>query len=256
MTSISILGSGWLGLALAKELSKQYNIKLSTTKREKLSILEDKNTAPFLIDINNINENIKSFLDSSILIVNITSKDTASFEKLLKFTADSSIKKVIFISSTSVYQNCSCTVKEDDKELYSDSPLLDIENIFLGSPYFKTTILRFAGLFGYDRNPAKFFKNGRTVKAPESPVNMIHRDDCINIIKEILQKDIFGETFNCCASSHPSKKEFYSHFAKISNLPAPDFEKNTKEEFKIVENSKLLKKLNYTFIHDDLLRFC
>ena len=255
MNTISILGSGWLGKPLAKELSRQYHIKLSTTTKEKLQSLKEKNITPYLVDIQNIQNDIKNFLDSNILIVNITSKDIPSFEELIENIKASSIKKLIFISSTSVYSNCNCTVKEDDKKFYSHSPLLDIEKLFLDSPTFKTTVLRFAGLFGEERNPAEFFKNGRKVRQPESPVNMIHKVDCINIIEEVLNKDIFGEIFNCCASSHPAKKEFYSLFAKLLNLPLPNFEEDEKKEFKIIDNSKLLKELNYSFIHDDLLRF-
>lgn len=46
MESLSILGSGWLGLPLAKELSSKYEIKLSTTTDKKTDILIFKNITP------------------------------------------------------------------------------------------------------------------------------------------------------------------------------------------------------------------
>lgn len=158
---------------------------------------------------------------------------------------------MIFISSTSVYKDCNSSVKEDDASCYSDSELLKIENLFLELDAVETTVLRFGGLVGYDRNLVKFFQN-RTVSNSKAFINMIHRDDCIGIIREILDKDIFGEVFNCCASTHPTKVEFYTYCARISDHNVPHFD-DEMYHYKIVDNGKLKEKLNYKFIYDDML---
>ena len=241
MHSISILGSGWLGFSLAKELSAKYDIKLSTKTKSKIADLVFKNIEPYLIDIDNLSQTIEEFLEADILIINIPSKNIESFKKLAQYMEKSQIKKLIFISSTSVCR--------DDK-----SPLLNIEKIFQDMDK-KTTILRFGGLIGYGRNPANFFKNNKIVPNSQTPVNMIHRDDCISIIKEILKQDVFDEVFNCCSPTHPTKKEFYTHCAISSGLPIPTFDTvENKEQYTIISTEKLIDKLNYKFIHPDLMK--
>jgi nucleoside-diphosphate-sugar epimerase len=241
MHSISILGSGWLGFSLAKELSAKYDIKLSTKTKSKIADLVFKNIEPYLIDIDNLSQTIEEFLESDILIINIPSKNIEAFKNLAQYIEKSQIKKLIFISSTSICR--------DDK-----SPLLSIEKIFQDMDK-KTTILRFGGLIGYGRNPANFFKNNKIVPNPQTPVNMIHRDDCISIIKEILKQDVFDEVFNCCSPTHPTKKEFYTHCAISSGLPIPLFDTvENKEGYTIIPIEKLQNKLNYKFIHLDLMK--
>ncbi|MCD4758334.1 MAG: hypothetical protein K8R39_08690 [Arcobacteraceae bacterium] len=241
MQTISILGSGWLGLPLALELSKQYKIKLSTKTVDKLKSLETINITSYLVDIDTIFEDIEEFLKSDILIINIPSKNIKAFKNLAQYIEKSQIKKFIFISSTSVCR--------DDK-----SPLLEIEKIFQDIDR-KTTIVRFGGLIGYGRNPANFFKNNKIVPNPQTPVNMIHRDDCIGIIKEILDQNMYDEVFNYCSPTHPTKKEFYTHCAISSGLAIPTFDTvENKEQYTIIPIEKLLNKLNYKFIHPDLMK--
>lgn len=49
--TISILGCGWFGLALAKKLiGLNYSVKGSTTSQEKLAILQAENIQPFLVN--------------------------------------------------------------------------------------------------------------------------------------------------------------------------------------------------------------
>ncbi|MFT7003671.1 MAG: nucleoside-diphosphate-sugar epimerase [Sulfurimonas sp.] len=239
--TLSILGSGWLGLALTKELSQTYDVNLSTTTKEKKDTLEDSHINSFLVDIGSLSEEVHQFLQHDILIINIPSKNIDGFKNLIQYILKSNIKKIIFISSTSVCNN--------DK-----SPLKTIEMLFQDTDI-ETTILRFGGLFGYERNPANFFKNGNIVKNPQAPVNMIHRDDCIGIIKEILYKDIFGEVFNCVSPSHPTKEEFYTHCALSSDLVIPKFDSiDDVTTHKIIHADKLIAKLDYKFIHEDLLK--
>ena len=233
MNSISILGSGWLGLPLAKKLSTKYKINLSTRTLDKKEKLCTKVIHTFLIDIDNLSKDINEFLQSDILIINIPSKNIEGFKQLIRHILHSNIKRILFISSTSVCNNKTSSLKTIEK-------LFQATNI-------KTSILRFGGLFGYSRNPANFFKNGKTVKNGQAPVNMIHRDDCINIINEIITQDVFDEIFNCCSPSHPSKKEFYTYCAVSCGLDIPIFDTvNDINMYKIIDSDK--------FIYADLMQ--
>ena len=100
MKNISILGCGWLGRSLGISLLDEgYVVKGSTTREEKLELLEMNNIDPFVIDITSFEE-FDDFLNTDILIIAITSKDLDGFDSLISQIQESSIQKVIFISST------------------------------------------------------------------------------------------------------------------------------------------------------------
>lgn len=254
MTTTSILGSGWLGLPLAKHLlSRGYVIKASTTGSERLKELSEFGLNPHIVNIDHLEGRVSEFLESDILICNIPSKNFDGFTDLVRKIENSPIKRVLFVSSTSVYNSTNKTVSESDQLELSTSRLVAIENLFTNSAIFETTIVRFGGLVGYSRNPANFFRPGRPMRDPDACVNLIHRDDCINIIERILKKKVWGEVFNACADTHPSKREFYTHVARQSGLPIPEFADELGSGFKIVSNQKLKDQLGYKFQHADLM---
>ena len=251
MQKISILGCGWLGKPLAISLiSKGFLVKGSTTSDEKLKVLSSDNIIPFLIDISQEEIN-KDFLNTEVLIIAITSKSEDDFKRLISNIEQSNIKKVIFISSTSVYPVLNKMMTEDDET--DKHPLITIENLFRKNTHFKTTIIRFSGLFGGERHPANWFQNGRKIPQPNGFVNMIHLKDCIAIIEEIIQQDCFGETFNACSNHHPTRKDFYENARKSKNFEPPIFEEDEVLSWKIISSEKLQKILNYQFLVDDLL---
>jgi NAD dependent epimerase/dehydratase family enzyme len=107
-------------------------------------------------------------------------------------------------------------------------------------------------LIGYNRNPGEFFTKGKLVHNPDSYVNLIHRDDCIGIISQIVEQEVWGEVFNCCADTHPTKREFYTQAAKSTGVPPPEFVNSDSDSFKIISNQKVKQVLNYEFLHADL----
>jgi len=251
MKNVSVLGCGWLGMPLAISLLDEgYSVKGSTTTEKKVSLLEINNIDPYLLDVTSFEE-FDDFLDSDILIIAITSKDIDGFESLISQIENSSIQKVIFISSTSVYGRRNKVMTEEDEVL--QTPLSQIENLFRENTFFETTILRFAGLFGDERHPSNWFKNERKIPQPKGFVNMIHKEDCIEVIHEIIDQNCWNETFNACSNHHPTRREFYT-IAKLSNdFEVPKFEDNDVYKWKIISSNKVQKVLDYTFIHDDLL---
>lgn len=252
MKTVSVLGCGWLGRPLAISLLNDgYSVKGSTTREEKLEILENNNIEPYIVDISDFEE-YDDFLDSDILIIAITSKDIDGFENLISQIENSNVQKVIFISSTSVYPRINKVMTEED-EVLENHPLVEIERLFSENIFFESTIIRFAGLFGDQRHPCNWFKNGRKIPQPKGFVNMIHKDDCILIINEIIDQNAWNQTFNACSNHHPSRREFYT-LAKVSNgFEIPEFENNEALQWKIISSNKVQKVLNYKFIHDDLL---
>lgn len=254
MKKISILGGGWLGLPLAEHFQHNgYEIKIATRSQARAEKISDTGFKPFLVDIESIDSKANEFLDSEILIVNITSKNEIAFENLICLIEQSAIKKVIFISSTSVYKNIDSMMAESEIENLSDSPLLAIEKRFQASTQFSTTIIRFAGLVGEKRHPGRFFRSGRAVQNPDSPINLIHRDDCIGIIERVIELDYWGEVFNGCSDTHPSKREFYTYAAQSIENEIPTFGENTPNTGKKVDNTKIKSLLGYSLQYPDLM---
>ncbi len=248
------MGSGWLGLPLAKTLEeKKYVVNASTTSSNRLSELSTIKVNPFLVNIGSLKANIQTFLQAEILIINIPVKNIDYFISLIKAIKSSGIKKVIFVSSTSVYGNINRTLSESDGLESPDSPLFKIETVFKQCKKFETTIIRFGGLIGYSRNPAKFFSPNKPIHNPDSPVNLIHRDDCIGIIIQIIKQQVWGESFNCCADTHPTKKQFYTYVSKATGFPVPIFIEPINPSFKIIDNKKVKEELSYKFVHPDLM---
>ncbi|HKJ81427.1 MAG TPA: NAD-dependent epimerase/dehydratase family protein [Ignavibacteriaceae bacterium] len=255
INTISILGCGWLGLPLAVNfINRGYNVKASTTSGNRLAELSAQKIEPYIIELENLPGNISAFLKSDTLIINIPSKNINGFRNLVKEIEKSGIEKVIFVGSTSIYEDNNKTIYEDDGEESSTSPFFSIENLLLNSGKFRTTILRFGGLIGYSRNPGRFFANGRPVANPEANINMIHRDDCIEIIDQIIEQSVWGEVFNCCADTHPTKRKFYTLAAKNIDAQVPNFEESADKKYKIISNEKIKKFLNYEFKYPDLMK--
>jgi len=230
-----------------------HHVKASSTSESRLPELSSIKCEPFIINIENLYSNIQAFLQANILIVNIPTKNIAAFSNLIKEIKTSKIEKVLFVSSTSVYENNNKIISESDGGESTLSPLLTIENSFRNSGNIKTTIVRFGGLIGYSRNPAMFFTKGRIVQYPDSEVNLIHRDDCIEIISQIVEQEVWGDVFNCCADTHPTKREFYTQAAKSFGGLPPEFTNSGTKSFKIISNKKVKHFLNYKFLHPDLM---
>ena len=253
--TISILGSGWLGLPLAKMFkSCGYVVKLSTTSVSKLDTIKNQKLNPFLISIDRNSDSVQYFLRSKYLIINIPSKSSEGFKSFISQIETSEVKHVIYISSTSVYNTSNELITESDIFVDHNNPFYIIEQLFRNNRSFETTIIRFAGLIGKNRHPGNFFNSGKPIKNPDAPVNLIHQADCIKIIQEIIKQKVWNETFNACTDTHPSKRAFYSFTSKSIGNNIPTFNDSSDSTFKQISSERLKKHLNYQFIYSDLMK--
>lgn len=244
---IGILGCGWLGLPVAKHfISKGFKVIGTTTTSQKVQGLSNVGIAPLVINIDAENNNYQPLFEVDYLLVNIPSKNIQGFQNLVQQLEKSPVKKVIFVSSTSVYQNTNNWVSEDDESVLKPCALLTIENIFTTNKNFSTTVIRFSGLINSDRHPGRFFSN-KPIADSDAPVNMIVLQDCIAMIDAVIKKEIWNQVFNGCGDEHPPKKEYYTSAKKDLNLALPQFNIQTEKAFKIVDNTKAKKELNQQF---------
>ena len=267
MKKISILGCGWLGLPLAKALLKNdYLVNGSTTSAEKLDVLKNAGIAPFLIVLseNKTTENLTNFLENSeILIIDVppklrgsgTENFVSKIRNVIPFIEKSSVRKVLFISSTSVYNDDDALVTEETipkPDTESGKQLLATELLLLSNSNFKTTALRFGGLIGDDRHPIHFLAGRENLDNPDAPINLVHQEDCIGIILKIIANDAWNETFNAVAPSHPSRELYYTQKALDLDLALPKFNHKNPSIGKTILSIKIETVLNYTFTKPNL----
>ncbi len=268
---ISILGCGWLGLPLAEELvNSGLHVKGSTTSPAKLELLEEKGIIPYLINLQagETDESaLADFLDTDVLVLNIPPKLRADggeayllqMKALLKAMLNSPVRKVLFASSTSVYTDLNRIVTEnDDVHTQPKDPgytLLEAEKMFNEREEWLTTIVRFAGLAGSDRQPGRFMAGKTDLPDGDAPVNLIHQEDCVTILKRIISEERWEQVYNACSDEHPMRKHFYPAAAKALGLQPPSFSEMEDTHFKIISNQKLKEDLPYVFRHPDPMRF-
>lgn len=264
--TISILGCGWLGLPLAEFLRDAgHSIKGSTTSTDKLALLKGKGISPFLLKLSPKLDctDCDDFWNADRLVINIPpGRERDNIEEyhlhqirsVIENVQSSTVEHIIFISSTSVYPPKPGIVDEVDAEQNkagraSGNALLKAEKLLMSQDAFDTTVIRFGGLYGYDRHPAKYLAGRTNISNGNAPVNLIHRDDCIGIIGTIISKDVRGEIFNGVSDGHPPKNMYYPAAAKSLGLEPPIFNDDDGKDFKVVSNRKVKQLLTYKFKH-------
>ena len=269
MKQISILGCGWLGFPLGKDLIKNgYLVNGSTTSESKISNLENTGINPFLVTLESesVSESINEFLDKSeILIIDIPPKlrgnnsDSSDSSRkifvekiktLIPSIEKSTVKKVLFVSSTAVYGNENDFITEEtipNPETESGKQLLLAEAILQQNQNFETTILRFGGLIGEDRHPVKFLAGKENLENPDALVNLIHQIDCIRIIEKIIDQSKWNEVFNAVAPFHPTREDYYTQKATEMNFSLPQFSTQKSNINKTISSKKIETILNYRF---------
>lgn len=257
--TISILGCGWYGKALAKALANDgYHVKGSTTSAEKLIELANLGIEPFLVNFKADQETYApEFFTCDVLIINIPPRTRhgegsdylPKIQRIIDAAMRHHIKNVIYISSTAVYGESCTQVTEADipkPDTASGEILLQAENLFSAQDALETTIIRFGGLVGPNRHPGRFFAGKKDVPNGQAPVNLIHLDDCVGISKAVISQNKFGLTINGVTPHHPQKMNFYSRATTQTGLEVPQFidELNA---WKVVDSTVLPQELNYQF---------
>lgn len=244
MMKISVIGCGWLGLPLAKELLNMgHVVHGSTTQAEKELQLKVQGIQPFLYDGDTTNKLPPFVLESELVILNFPPSRSLNYgeqitQLLQQFNNNA---KVIFTSSTGVYQDIESSVNENSA-LTADHPVVLAENAVIASGK-NYCILRLAGLIGADRHPVKYM-SGRTIENGNMRVNLVQRNDVINAIIHQVKKDEWNKIFNVCSDEHPSKADYYTAEANKIGIPAPTFIDSEKIG-KIVSSDKIQQELGF-----------
>ncbi len=263
---ISLLGCGWLGFPLALDLILLgFKVKGSTTSPEKVTLLKASGIDPFLVQFDHSlpEPSLTQLLDTDILIVSIppgrkSVEGPENYRKmgetLIRQIPKSSVTKIIFISSTTVYSDSNKAVSESSEispETTSGKVIAEIEKSLLALPI-QVLVLRLSGLFGPGRSPARFFAGKINIPNGLAPVNMIHLDEVKSLIITLIDSESANGVYIGCTPSHPTKEEFYSLAARLAKQPEPRFIKE-KLSWKIVNSERVEKELGFSFKIPNLL---
>lgn len=265
-SNLGILGCGWLGIPLAKNLIKDgFYVRGSARKKENLLRIEATNARAYHVNCTEDGcETCEDFLrglDWLIICLppGVRHNPSRRFDRAMEHLVDSivseKIQKVIFISSISVYGWQAGVITEQHPLLpttESGKQLIKCEHLLLSNPHFETVVLRFGGLIGPNRNPIHQLSKKSFIPNPNDVINFIHQVDCIEIIKACIDQFKGGEVYNAVSPYHPKRVDFYIQLAKKQGLDCPPFKEIRLGE-RHISSAKLKKELGVKFLVENLL---
>ena len=176
--SVGIIGYGWLGKALVKELVSNKVTTIATSRSEdKLKDIELAGAMPALFDlpVEQLDSSASSLFSFHNLIICIPpylkkgQKDYSDkIKELVTLAEKGGVETIILISSTACYEGHIGDVDEftvPNTRLEKVNLIHEAEKQVLAFSR-RGVVLRCAGLVGPDRHPGRFLNHGRVVADP------------------------------------------------------------------------------------------
>lgn len=259
-----IIGCGWLGTALAKELvSQDFHVLGSTTQHTKLNTLKQFQIEAILLEYDplGIKGAIEDFLDCSSLVIGIPpklrKKSPVEYKKIISVLTEGLKKytgQLIFLSSTAVYSGKAglCLAQEQfQAENQRAQSLLDAE-IQIHQNFPQALIFRLGGLMGPQRHPIRQLE-GKTLLNPESRINFIHQKDAVAAILYSIEHSVTAAVYNLVCPDHPKRGEYYPKIAEHFGFKPPTFGDQI-ENIRIVDHSAFCQDTGFEYQITDLFR--
>ncbi|MEO1437287.1 MAG: SDR family oxidoreductase [Bacteroidota bacterium] len=275
MKRIAILGCGWLGFPLAKALLAQgWTVNGSTRSTQKIAELQAAGIDAYQIDFDQPEtlDQLTGFLQMDEVFINLPPgrrrPDVLDwYPKIAQRITESLnprlVKRLTWVSSTGVYGTLEGQVDESMTPL----PQTDSQKALFAAEQkvqqgqHPWLILRPAGLVGGNRNPGRWLAGKTGLKNGTDVVNLIHREDLIELIIQLLNSQVENSVFNVCADEHPLKGEYYPKMALQMGLEPPVYDwsyqslekegNSVQYTGKWIDNQKIKKALKYTFKYPD-----
>lgn len=260
MTSLTIIGCGWLGTRYLNQTTHAFDCIITTSRQ---SIPPQVSCKHFYIDI--YKHSPIQLPPTDICLISLPFSRTLTqpndylmgIQCLLPNTQLQAYDHIIFTSSTSVYPNTNQRVNETSTICTSTRALaLHAVETHCLSHANRCHILRLSGICGGNR------KSQRSVTKPiihdcDTPLNLVHIDDIIHCIDSIIatKTDPSHDILNITCSEHPTRKRFYSQLCRNFNITAPIFKPGIASH-KRVSNHKLRKQYKFSLTYDHPLSFC
>jgi nucleoside-diphosphate-sugar epimerase len=266
--TVAVLGCGWLGLPLAKQLLAQgHRVLGTTTSPEQLPLLAAAGVEAELLQLGSefsaVDEARLTTLLSkaSTLVLNVPPRAAVAggYPQLLRpvhrAVAAARMQAVLFVSTTGVYPDEPRLMRETDAVSTRDaaSDVLRTEGPFVPRyGQWQSTVVRLGGLIGPGRAPGRFLAGRHNLPQGDAPTNLLHLTDAVGVLSTVISQNIWGHTLNVCAQLHPVRREFYPAAATYLGLEPPTFQPGGGSS-KTIDSSRLRSLVPYDFQHDDVL---
>jgi nucleoside-diphosphate-sugar epimerase len=251
MDKVSIIGLGWLGLPLAQALqSLEYEVTGSCTSSDKSQLLNEAGI-PAYVWRGGSGIDLPAALCARTVIVTLPPSRChdylALLQQLLSQLLGAGCQHLVLISSTAIYgaEAAGSEVSAPQPDSIRGERMARAEDLVRSAGFAHWAIVRPAGLFGPGRHPGRFL-SGQSTDDGSTPVNLVHQQDVVGILCQILQQQAWGQIFNACAPGHPSRREFYTRACERLGVMPPLFG-DVAGKAKQIDGSKVERVLGYVY---------
>lgn len=252
MRKVVILGAGWLGFPLAKQLQNNGFDILATCRSANTKELLSKEKINFQhVELNDEIIPAEIYDTECLCILIPPSKNTNFYDLISKITKSPKFKlieHVIFTSSTSVYEESQCS-KSEYSLLKTENVLTQTEYLF--QDFSNVCILRMSGLMGNGRYMGKYFQE--IVPNAQTTVNHIHLYDAISLIEQVITKKLYC-TYNIAAPLHSTREQIIKEQCKKLKVDVPIFKAGDSKKG-IILTSKIDEEIAYMYKYPNPVDF-
>ena len=201
-----------------------------------------------------------------VYILSPDSRDVAAYRRafitglenlLARYGSQSKAPQCVFVSSTSVYGQCHGEwvdeISATDPNSFTAQVLVEAERRVLGANI-NNIVIRFSGIYGRSRESLlRRARLGEPVpRDPPRYTNRIHRDDCVGVLRFLLQKKLRGEILESiylASDDDPAPaSEVADWLSKNLDLPPPAPKSEAYDQNKRCSNQRI-KVLGYQFLY-------
>ena len=241
---VLIVGCGYVGLPLGVELVRQghevFGLRRSDSARAELLAA---GIQPLVADITRPAD-LAALPGPFDWVVNTVSSSKGGEEEyrqvyldgtrnLIAWLAPTGLKKFVYTSSTSVYGQTDGSVVKETSPVEPSSPtsrcLVETEKLLLDTAQaqkFPAVILRVSGIYGPERGHLflQYLRNeARIAGKGERLLNMIHRDDLVQVICAALKSGRVGEIYNATDDEPVAQIHFFRWLSESLGKWMPPF---------------------------------
>ena len=272
--SCLIFGCGFLGLPVAKRwVESGHRVHAVTRKVDRQEEFNQFGLHPVVADVTKI-ESLDSLPSADVVLVavgmdrsvysDVNEVYVNGLKNVLASLGDG-VKHLIYVSSTGVYGNFDGEWVDEESPTDPQRPggkaCLVAEQLIRESKFgSRSTILRFAGIYGPGRVPTKATVQSRDWKKLTSAgyLNLIHVDDGAAIIDLVANSEPGGETFLVCDGNPVLRRDYYSFMAQCFGMEAIPWEATEVDPSKArsgsnkrISNRKLVDRFDVAFEYQD-----
>jgi hypothetical protein len=165
-----------------------------------------------------------------------------------------SVRRIVVLGSTSAYEVSDHSAEYPPPWINESAPIDLTKPRVQGEEYLRkelgATVLRVAGIYGPERNPLDWIRQGR-IGPSRKYVNLIHVEDLVVICLAAMEKGKPGQAYNVSDGTPRTWKEICVTAQERWSVRAAAV-KEDHSSGRRISNAKLRSELDYQFQHSDL----